>query len=421
MRLLIAFCLPRFAGGSASASLLSGPAQASLTLRPVGLLNRPRRPLSRGFDPAGCPTEPLVSYQSNRQFSGRNLPPLVIRAFGAHYKNVRLLNGYSIWLLAAAAPGEEWPNSRRALLKISLRGRRAGPRFTTSCGSSSVRAAIAFLPPCRRFVWWQWEDIVRRPEVKRFIKRLKRKPIPAALAGRLTIAVAHLDNDKDREHESLLLDELRHFESVEVVSVDRTVDPEQSDKKIAEEDARGLLRQTRADVLMGEHAPDRAGPCAGSEPGRRLESTNPGRGAVHPGYCPCLRRRAVRKERITGRERRALSQSFGRKSRARSAPMGGHAEQSRLAFLRLGARKGGTGRLEGGGRGLSRGAGGMDVRRVFRSIGRRRRTISALRSVVSGSGRAGRGSLRRRSRPIGRRSKREECEEGGPIRLDKPR
>ncbi len=74
-------------GGAASASLLWGPAQASLTLRPVGLLNRPRRPLSRGFDPAGCPTEPLVSYQSNRQFSGRNLPPLVIRAFVAHCKN----------------------------------------------------------------------------------------------------------------------------------------------------------------------------------------------------------------------------------------------------------------------------------------------------------------------------------------------
>ena len=33
--------LPRFAGGSASAPLLSRPAQASLTLRPVGLLNRP--------------------------------------------------------------------------------------------------------------------------------------------------------------------------------------------------------------------------------------------------------------------------------------------------------------------------------------------------------------------------------------------
>jgi hypothetical protein len=76
--------LPRYAGGSASAPLLSRPAQASLALRPVGLLGRPRRPLSRGFDPAGRPTKPLVSYQSNRQLSGWNLPPLVIRAIGAH-------------------------------------------------------------------------------------------------------------------------------------------------------------------------------------------------------------------------------------------------------------------------------------------------------------------------------------------------
>ena len=76
--------LPRISGGSASASSLSRPAQASLTLRPAGLLNRPRRPLSQGFNPAGCPTAPLASYQTNRQLSGWNLPPLVIRAVGAH-------------------------------------------------------------------------------------------------------------------------------------------------------------------------------------------------------------------------------------------------------------------------------------------------------------------------------------------------
>jgi hypothetical protein len=40
--------------------------------------------LSRGSCPAGYPTEPLVSYQINRQLSGWTLPPLVIRAFGAH-------------------------------------------------------------------------------------------------------------------------------------------------------------------------------------------------------------------------------------------------------------------------------------------------------------------------------------------------
>ena len=55
--------LPRFSGGSASITSLSSPAQASHALRPVGLLSRPRRPLSRGFSPAGYPSKPLVSYQ----------------------------------------------------------------------------------------------------------------------------------------------------------------------------------------------------------------------------------------------------------------------------------------------------------------------------------------------------------------------
>ena len=62
--------LPRFPGGSASTISLSRPAQTSLALRPAGSLNRPRRPLSRGFETAGYPTAPLVSYQINRQLSG---------------------------------------------------------------------------------------------------------------------------------------------------------------------------------------------------------------------------------------------------------------------------------------------------------------------------------------------------------------
>ena len=67
--------LPRVRDGSASASTLSRPARTSLVLQPAGSLNRPRRPLSRGFGPAGYPTTPLVSFQINRQLSGWNLPP----------------------------------------------------------------------------------------------------------------------------------------------------------------------------------------------------------------------------------------------------------------------------------------------------------------------------------------------------------
>jgi hypothetical protein len=42
------------------------------------------RPLSRGSNPCGYPHKLLVSYRINRQLSGWNLPPLMIRAFGAH-------------------------------------------------------------------------------------------------------------------------------------------------------------------------------------------------------------------------------------------------------------------------------------------------------------------------------------------------
>ncbi len=45
-----------------------------------GSLDSQKRRLSRGFGPS----KPLVSYQINRQLSGRNPHPLVTRAFGAH-------------------------------------------------------------------------------------------------------------------------------------------------------------------------------------------------------------------------------------------------------------------------------------------------------------------------------------------------
>src|SRR6516165_1542400 len=43
-----------------------------------------RRPLSRGSNPCSYPHKPLVSYRINRQLSVWILPPLMIRAFGAH-------------------------------------------------------------------------------------------------------------------------------------------------------------------------------------------------------------------------------------------------------------------------------------------------------------------------------------------------
>jgi hypothetical protein len=111
-------------------------------------------------------------------------------------------------------------------------------------------AVLLALTVAGGFVWWNWDDIAKRPGVESILARFKQRALPTAPAGRLAIAVAHLERDKDQEHETLLLDELRQFEGAEAVSVDRTVDPEQPDKKIAEEEAHGLLKQTGADVLI---------------------------------------------------------------------------------------------------------------------------------------------------------------------------
>src|SRR5262249_7259013 len=43
-----------------------------------------KRPLPRASNPSISPHEPLVSYRINRQLSGWNPPPLMMRAFGAH-------------------------------------------------------------------------------------------------------------------------------------------------------------------------------------------------------------------------------------------------------------------------------------------------------------------------------------------------
>src|SRR5450631_3442541 len=54
--------LPRLTGGSASTTSLSRPAQASLALRPARSQLAQGGLLSRGFDSASCPTEPLGGY-----------------------------------------------------------------------------------------------------------------------------------------------------------------------------------------------------------------------------------------------------------------------------------------------------------------------------------------------------------------------
>ncbi len=65
-------------------------------------------------------------------------------------------------------------------------------------------------------IWWKWEELAKRPGVAKLLARLRRRGIVPAKQGSLTIAIAHLEGDQNREHESLLRDSLDNdFEGAE--------------------------------------------------------------------------------------------------------------------------------------------------------------------------------------------------------------
>jgi tetratricopeptide (TPR) repeat protein len=105
------------------------------------------------------------------------------------------------------------------------------------------------------WAWWNWEDLEKRPGVSSIIEYIERRSLPAARGGHMTLAVAHLENDKGEEQEKVLLDELRGFEGTEIMRIGRAViwpeaDNEQTASAKAGEEARSLLQRTGADVLL---------------------------------------------------------------------------------------------------------------------------------------------------------------------------
>lgn len=104
------------------------------------------------------------------------------------------------------------------------------------------------------FVWWNWDKVSTLPLVSQLVEVLSRKSLPSAPAGKFTVAVARLENDKGREYEHLIRESLDEYEGIEVIEVDRDVMSEQtvSDQRFKEGEARAqkYLEKTGADVLI---------------------------------------------------------------------------------------------------------------------------------------------------------------------------
>lgn len=104
-------------------------------------------------------------------------------------------------------------------------------------------------------IWWQWDHVKGLPGVSEFIESVARHPIPHAPQDRLTIAVAHLENDINKENERLLLAQLESFRGIAVLPLDRTLtlpSGGSQEENIAKghEGARALLAKSGAGALI---------------------------------------------------------------------------------------------------------------------------------------------------------------------------
>ena len=73
-------------------------------------------------------------------------------------------------------------------------------------------------------LWWFWEDVAKKPGVADIVAWFERRPVLPAKPGHVTIAIAHLEDDKNREHEKLLRDALDNdFDGAETKPIDRIV------------------------------------------------------------------------------------------------------------------------------------------------------------------------------------------------------
>jgi len=146
-------------------------------------------------------------------------------------------------------PDEDWDLLKRAK-DFRQNSNRLRKRFGAPLAALIVVALVIF------GVWWNWDEITKKPGISEIVLWIERKTIVPAKPGHLTIAIAHLVDDQNRQHEKLLRDALANdFEGAETKSIDHTItlpdaDTDQDAIAGAKDEADRLRKSARADVML---------------------------------------------------------------------------------------------------------------------------------------------------------------------------
>lgn len=104
------------------------------------------------------------------------------------------------------------------------------------------------------YAYMNWDTILKWPGVASAVTYISRCPIPTADPNRISVLVAHLENDTLYEHEQLIVEALKEFKGIQILRLDRNITlkgtvPEEEEKR-GHESARNYLKQSGASVLI---------------------------------------------------------------------------------------------------------------------------------------------------------------------------
>ena len=113
---------------------------------------------------------------------------------------------------------------------------------------------IFFIVLLLAVLWWNWKRVRQLPGFKKAVYWLTKKSLPKADPNRIAVAVAHIDDDKEREVEKLITEALNEFKGIQPLCFDELITIEGSYPEDREKDgytkARKLLKKTGAQVLI---------------------------------------------------------------------------------------------------------------------------------------------------------------------------
>ncbi len=126
-----------------------------------------------------------------------------------------------------------------------------GPKYKIT--ANFIFGFIIFTILCG-FVLWNWDKISHLPGVNRVISWISEKPLPQADPNTFAVLVAHLENDKEKEIENLMIESLKELKGIQLLRLDRHMrvsgtNPEQAEQE-GHKQAREYLQKTGAQVLI---------------------------------------------------------------------------------------------------------------------------------------------------------------------------